>query len=344
MIRLYLLVDYKGRFGTKWAANPYRSGLDLSRLSRSLEERGIEPHFVRVSDVSFRPKEWQGRLVLYTSSEDADLHYKGFIEDILLGLQLQGAILIPRFEFFRAHHNKVFMEILRQIQGTEDMNSVRSRYFGTLEEVAAADLEFREPRVIKPAAGSLSTGVALVRSRAELLKRATSISRNREPLRTLKDKVRTLRHKDYIRDSTHRRKFVVQDFIAGLGSDWKVLIYGRKYYPLRRQVRPGDFRASGSGLFEWPADVPDQLLEFAEAVFTKLDVPFLSLDIGMREGKPLLFEFQGVHFGTRTLDGSMHYFQRSGSRWELRGGTSVLEDEFAASVAAYAATLAATAR
>ena len=119
MTPLYVLLDYKGRFGTKWSALPYRSGFDKDRLSRAFSSHGFEVRYLGFSDVDFRTQNWNERLVLYASSEDRDLHYKGFIEDILLGLSMQGATLIPRFSFFRAHHNKVFMEILRDVIGSD---------------------------------------------------------------------------------------------------------------------------------------------------------------------------------------------------------------------------------
>jgi len=58
----------------------------------------------------------------------------------------------------------------------------------------------------------------------------------------------------YVKRSLHRRKFVVQNFIGGLTHDYKVLAYGKKYYVVRRDNRPGDFRASGSGLLSWPEE------------------------------------------------------------------------------------------
>ena len=333
MTPLYVLLDYKGRFGTKWSALHYRSGFDKDRLSRAFSSHGFEVRYLGFSDVDFRTQNWNERLVLYASSEDRDLHYKGFIEDILLGLSMQGATLIPRFSFFRAHHNKVFMEILRDVIGSDEMKTIHSRYYGTLEEAAARTSVLRFPQVLKPAAGAMSTGVVRADSYYNLLTDAARLSRVVEPLRQLRELIRAYRHKGYIRESWHRRKFVVQDLISGLQSDWKVLVYGKKFYALFRLVRPADFRASGSGRFAYRPDVPSQILDFAESVFKTLGVPFVSLDIAVNGSTPHLFEFQAIDFGTRTLDGSEHYFEHIDGAWCLRGATSVVEDEVAASVA-----------
>lgn len=47
--------------------------------------------------------------ILNTSSEDNGYHYKDYIEDIILGLYLQGAILLPEYKYLRANNNKVYM-------------------------------------------------------------------------------------------------------------------------------------------------------------------------------------------------------------------------------------------
>ncbi len=85
-------------------------------------------------DIDFIRHSYTDSWVLYQSSEDPDLLYKGYLEDILFGMQLQGAKLIPTLEFFRAHHNKVFMEVLRNVRGPKRIQNIRAWTFGTLEE------------------------------------------------------------------------------------------------------------------------------------------------------------------------------------------------------------------
>ena len=86
----------------------------------------------------------------------------------------------------------------------------------------------------------------------------------------------------YVPYSMHRQKFLVQEFIPGLQGDFKVLVYWDRYYVVSRNNRPGDFRASGSGLLTWPEDPPGGLLEYAQRVFNHFRVPMISLDIAMR--------------------------------------------------------------
>ena len=53
---------------------------------------------------------------------------------------------------------------------------------------------------------------------------------------------RSFKHKAYIRDSKYRKKFIVQNFIEDLSNDWKILVFGKKYYILCRETRKNDFR------------------------------------------------------------------------------------------------------
>ena len=329
---IQLLVDYKGFFGTKHDSVPYRSGLDRSRLEAHFRARGVRACFVDFCDVNPSDPVHRGQVFLYSSSEDHGLHYRSFIEDIVLGLEACGARLVPPFEFLRAHHNKVFMEILRERYLGNEAGTLKSHAFGALEELEQRADTIALPAVVKPASGSMSAGVRLCRTRAELLKAASAASVCREWGADAWDLGRSFRRKGYRRESLHRRKFVVQSYLPALDHDWKVLAYGRKYYALRRRIRAHDFRASGSGHFDFQPDLPAGLLDFAARVHRRLNVPHLSLDIGAQGSRFHLFEFQALHFGTLTIERSPFHFVATGESWNRVDEASELEEEFARSV------------
>mgnify|MGYP003580445533 CR=1 FL=1 len=330
-----LLVDYKGHFGTKHGGVPYRSGLDREKIARYFQERGYRATFVNFCDVDFQSRDLGGRCFLYTSAEDHDLHYRSFIEDIVLGLEHCGARIIPTFKFLRAHHNKVFMEILRDQLLANEQRSLRSRFYGTLEELEARLGSDGLPSVIKPASGSMSVGVRLCERVEDLPRAASRVSSSRHWPTDAWDFGRMWRRKGYVRNSLHRRKFVVQPFLPGLENDWKVLIYGKKYYVLMRRTRKHDFRASGSGRFEFIKEPPAGLLDFASSVFSRLDLPHLSMDLGAVEGRFHLFEFQALYFGTLTIEEAPFHFARLGQEWKRVDGPSIVEEEFVRSVVDY---------
>ena len=135
--------------------------------------------------------------------------------------------------------------------------------------------------------------------------------------------------------SLHRKKFILQEFLPGLESDFKILVYYDRYYVLHRQNRTGDFRASGSGIFDLPEEPGDQLLDFAERVHRSFDVPMSSLDIA-RTGKELrVLEFQFLHFGPLTMEQAAFFFMKQNGRWTRIEQSSIVEEEFARSVVMY---------
>jgi hypothetical protein len=112
-------------------------------------------------------------------------------------------------------------------------------------------------------------------------------------------------------------------------------VYWDKYYILGRQTRKNDFRASGSGRFNFNVDVPDGILNFAEKIKTLLNVPVVSLDIAFNGIRFFLLEFQCLNFGTITLEKSSRYFLRVDKIWKEIRDTSIMEKEFVRSIAAF---------
>lgn len=293
-------------------------------------------YFVTVkgfSEIEFNKVNYKDYIVLYQSTEDPDLRYKDYIEDILLGLKMSGVNLIPRFEYFRAHHNKVFMEILR-----EKMNygeHVKFFHFGTLEELVKSKNEFIYPVVIKPGAGSKSKSVSLAYNRKQLLKKVSKISSSPTFTNIIRAIKSIINLKPYKLISNNRKKFIIQEFIPGLSGDYKILVYGNRYYVVRRENRSGDFRASGSGILYFPKVVSSELLDYAKSIFEKSDTPFMGMDIADLNGKLYLIEFQFITMGNYALEKSSFYFKKTLEKWQLVSETSLLEDIFVKSVDKY---------
>jgi len=332
MKKIYLLTDYKGFFGSKHSAVPYRSGMDRELLRKYFEDKGYTAKFLPFCDVDPANTSFKGQYVLYTSSEDKDYHYKTYIEDICYALQLQGAIVIPEYKYLRANNNKVFMELLRDLCDLQIIKNLKARHFGTIEELKERAKAIEGKQVVKAAEGAMSKYVFLADDQDELLSRAKKISRTRSLFSEIWDFGRSLKRRGYIRESKHRKKFLVQPFVPNLPADWKILIYGKKYYLLHRQTRKNDFRASGSGRFSYSENLPDGMLDFAEKVFDSLNVPNLSLDVVFDGKEFYLMEFQAVYFGTTTIDKAPIYFIKENARWICCTEKSVLEQEYVNSI------------
>ena len=113
MKKLIALVDYQYRFGSKQKDVPYRSGMNMLLIKDLFAKNNIKleyKNFSEISNTTFN----NPIAYVYTSSEDAELKYKSFIEDVILSLELSGSIVIPSFNHLRANNNKVFMELMKR--------------------------------------------------------------------------------------------------------------------------------------------------------------------------------------------------------------------------------------
>jgi len=340
MGNIIILTDYKNHFGSKWKATPYRSGFDKAYLTRLFKEAGYDVKFIPMSRIDFLNSSWKGKIVLYTSSEEYGLHYKNFIEDVVYGLKEAGARLIPDASFLRANNNKVFMEILRQTKLPRNLQTITSQFFGTYDELdqALKAQEISFPCVIKKAVGAMSRGVFLARNENELRQQIKKIS-HKVPLKVkLKERGRKYKHKGYKPESNYQGKFIIQPFIPGLKNDWKVLIYGEKYFVLKRNIRENDFRASGSG-FKYSsgsqADFPINELKLIRNFYWKLNVPNLSVDFGYDGKKGYIFEFQAIYFGTSTHYKSKDYYEYIDGSWHLKENDMDQEQVYVHSIVQY---------
>lgn len=331
--KIYLLVDYNNKFGTKYTAVPYRSGMNKELLKKFFLNRDFDIEFFKAGSIDFQKIPIKGQFFLYTSFEDKNGYYKSFLADVAYAIELGGGIIIPKFIYLQAHENKVFQELLRQTATIDELKSIKSRCFGSLEELYDVMPDIEYPAVLKLAKGSKSRGVFLVNNPKELLKKAKCISLTRDILYDLKDFGRAFRHKGYVKESVNRRKFLIQSFIPNLSYDWKVLVYGDKFYCIKRRNRKNDFRASGGGLLSYEEVIPSGLLDFAKIIKEYFNVPQISLDIAFDGIHYHLIEMQFVYFGTYTIEYSSFYFTHKGEQWQLVREPSTLEEVYADSIA-----------
>ncbi|MDJ0762722.1 MAG: hypothetical protein QNJ97_07000 [Myxococcota bacterium] len=335
MQEIIVLVDYQGAFycphkGTSQAT-------DLDRTAFFFKQEGVAQRVLHFEDVDFRASSYENVPMLYQSSQDRGLHYKSYIEDVLLGLHLQGARLIPDLFKFRAHHNKAFQEVLRDLGVFgAGAKSLCAHSFGTLEALAERASTLPYPAVIKAAAGDTGANVCLVRDQKEALKVARRISRTWKIRDHLDNFFLKWQKPGFQAKSTHRRKFIVQTYIPGLDFDFKILAFGDRYFAEVRGVRPGDFRASGSKVPRaWPTSISTAVLDFVDEIFKACDVPFASIDILFDGKQAYLGEIQFLRFGTKPLIQAPHYWHKGVDGWHTVAGTFDWEQELVRAISQF---------
>jgi len=97
--KLFLLVDYKGHFGSRYKAVPYRIGFDRSKLVSYFGKAGYEVIFFNPSDPGFDKLQLREGTVLYTSAEDKGLFYKRFLGDFIFSLEQAGIRFLPAHKY-----------------------------------------------------------------------------------------------------------------------------------------------------------------------------------------------------------------------------------------------------
>ena len=109
---------------------------------------------------------------------------------------------------------------------------------------------------------------------------------------------------------SHREKGYVyfQDFIPNNNSDLRVVVIGNRLLAEKRYCRKGDFRASGSGVFEYTT-VPDEVIEIAFSTAKRLSLQSVAFDFIFDNNKSLIVEMSYA-FGFKGLSHCPGYYTR----------------------------------
>ena len=330
--RILVITDYKNAYRQDISRS---QGIDLVRFKQVLEQGGYAVSQITYNELVNHSCFFGGGgnwNIVYTSSEN--IEYKEYIKDIIYDLQKRNKI-IPGYDLLMCHEDKLYQEIYKRNLGIQSLDC---QIYATLKDLQKDIDSVNYPVVVKKCAGAGSISVFKANSKKELIKYSKKIMLSKDffeyYLKAAYKKMLGKLSPYYFEDEKYFGRLVLQQYVPNLECDWKVLIFGKKYYALRRDVRRNDFRASGSGKFSF--EIPDAaVLTFAQSIFEKMKVPFLSLDLCIDDAKTVyLIEFQGIHFGPYTLIESPHYFVHNGE-WEKIEQKSDLAVEYAKAIIQY---------
>jgi hypothetical protein len=318
--------------------------MDVQKISDLFREKDYHVQVLKFSALDLNIN-YRGYYILYQTSEAPGAFYKRYIEDLIYFLEKQGANVMPCHEYLKAHHNKVFMELLRMKFVDDSLKTIISTCYGSWVDALNYNKGF--PAVIKHSSSSAGVGVFLAHNRKEYKKfvkkagRVIMASSLADLITTcfknlIKKGFKLLypSRKGYVRYDTSpiSSALVVQNFIPGLSGDYKVLYFGGRFYCMYRKNRRNDFRASGSGMFfEVPAEELEGILTFARKLTLEIDFPILGMDIGFDGRSYHLIEFQMIDIGTSALQRSKFWHEYIDGKWEKFEGLSNLEEEFSRS-------------
>lgn len=327
---ILIITDYKGAYRQDISRS---QGIELDKMKDVLKKADFIVEEIKYNDLLKRGlKQIKNKIIVYTSSEN--IEYKEYIKDIMYELAKEN-VLVPRYDLLMCHEDKIYQEILKESLG---IYSLDARIYATLRDIEGDMSKIKFPIVIKKSVGAGSISVYKANNEKELKKKIKKMNRGRDYwefyAKALYKKVKGNLSPYYFEDEKYFGRYVLQEFVPDLENDWKVLVFGNKYYALKREVRKKDFRASGSGKFSF--EIPEiEVLDYAKAIYEKMDVPFLSLDLCMdRNKKVYLIEFQGLHFGPYTLIRSPHYFVEKNG-WEKIEKESSLAETYGEAIIEY---------
>ena len=311
---------YFGSSGSSWKT------LDVKKISEDLRNGDyiiLETTIDKLIDLKLTKND----IVVYTSSDEKNI--REYLKDVMYFISKR-CLIVPNYQSLLAHENKGFQELFRQ---EENFGNLKGEYIFDSDKLPQ---EF--PYVFKKITGAGSSGVALIRNQKELnkikrknfrigLKRVFLKFLRKIKLSSNEFKIYGYRHKGFSQS-------IYQEFVDNLSHDYKVLVFGHRYFVLKRNVRKNDFRASGSGDFSFVTP-PTAVLDFAKSIFEKIDVPYVSLDIATTSDKCVLIEYQVLNFGPYTLTGSLGHYVLIDQQWMNVEGRSSLEENFSKALQEY---------
>lgn len=269
--------------------------------------------------------------------EDCDIfmwHYRHdkyqdnlFAKQLMASLQQAGKKVYPDISTGWHFDDKVGQKYLLESIGAP---LVPSYVFYEKQDALAWIENTSFPKVFKLRGGAGASNVKLIKSKSQartLIKRAFGRGLGGNRLSLFLDELKRYKqgHSSsrmlYLRlgnvfvptlsqRMSHREKGYVyfQDFIPNNNSDLRVVVIGNRLLAEKRYCRKGDFRASGSGVFEYTT-VPDEVIEIAFSTAKRLSLQSVAFDFIFDNNKSLIVEMSYA-FGFKGLSHCPGYYTR----------------------------------
>lgn len=250
-----------------------------------------------------------------------------FAKQLLFSLQQAGKKVFPNFNTGWHFDDKVGQKYLLEATGAP---LVPSYVFYTKKEAFDWIVKTNFPKVFKLRGGAGASNVKLVRTAREarrLVRKAfgkgfpqySTLDNLKERWRkyrlgktdlndVMKGVLRCVYKPDFAKMHGHEKGYVYfQDFIPNNNYDTRIVVIGgEKALCERRYCREGDFRASGSGLFEY-VEADKIVLGIAFNVAKQLKLQSVAFDFIYDKGEALIVEMS-YGFGTKGISHCLGYY------------------------------------
>lgn len=112
---------------------------------------------------------------------------------------------------------------------------------------------------------------------------------------------------------------LVQEFCPGNTGDLRLNVIGDRVMGFRRRNRPGDFRASGSGLLDYPSELPQDAIELAWKISTQAGFDSMAYDFVRRGDAWTILEISYAYVDAAVRDCAFYYDMKTGAKTDKRG-------------------------
>lgn len=280
------------------------------------DERGIEVDLIDVfrPGVMERIRQCDGFMWRVAARHGAVA--KRLLPAIEVGLRLP---VYPSWNTWRHHRDKIYQHYL--LEGA-DLPCPQTRVFWREEEALEFCRTAAYPFVTKLSNGRGSDSVALLRrgedaeklvhrlfgEGVDSLDRQKLSFRERFGRRALLNRIRG----GATNDDREHGYFLVQEFLPYNGFDTRVTVIGNRAFCYRRFNREGDFRASGSGKFDWDqAPIDPAAIRLGFEVARRLGTQSIAIDVLTRGEEKLIIEINFAFLQWPVLE--------CPGQWELHG-------------------------
>lgn len=306
----------------------HRQGSFSDRWIDYCKEKGIDYKIVNAydTDIVNQVKDCNAFMWHHHHANSKDVL---FAKQLIYSLETAGLKCFPDYKTTWHFDDKVGQKYLLEATGAP---LVPSYVFYSKKDALDWVAQTKFPKVFKLRGGAGSKNVLLAHDRKEakkLVKKAfgkgfpqTSIGNLiSEDKRKLKERKITLYQaiKDiiayYLKSDTFHKSHsnekgyaYFQDFIENNNYDIRIVVVGNKAFYLKRMVRKGDFRASGSGNIIYKKDVhTEDCVRIAFEIEKKIGSQCTAYDFVFQNGEPLIVEIS-YGFAMRGYDNCEGYY------------------------------------
>jgi glutathione synthase/RimK-type ligase-like ATP-grasp enzyme len=277
-------------------------------------------------------------ILLWHINQDEDREI-AFARSVLLAAEAMGLRVFPNHKTCWHFDDKVAQKYLLEASCAP---MARTWVFYSRDSAIEFLQRARFPLVFKLRGGAGSTNVSLVPDRivgervvhrmfgrgvpsrppVEMVKRALGRALNSspgaDPLLVRARRVLRRWRKTLLRPQRDQNYVLFQQYIPGNDHDVRVTVIGERAFTFRRNVRTGDFRASGSGdiVHLEASEVPQDLVEIACDLSRRLGFQSMAYDFVRRQdtNEPVLLEISYV-FADHAVYDCPGYFTPDGT-WQ----------------------------